>query len=147
MAERYRSTKDAIALTATVAKTVIEISTPATRRAWICGWWISFDGATATNTPVLVELARATAAITGTSITPNPVDSAGVAALSTVRHTATVEGTIGVIMDQWRVPPTGGIQVPFEQRDYVLVPVSGFWRIRCTAAQAVDATVGFWFEE
>jgi hypothetical protein len=147
MAERYRATKSGIALVATVAKTVLELSTPATRRAWICGWWISFDGATATNVPVLVELARATVAITGTSFTPNPVDSAGVAALSTVRHTASAEGTIGVIMDTWDVPPTTGIQIPFEQRDYVLVPVSGFWRIRCTAPQGVNATVGFWFEE
>lgn len=147
MAERYRASINDIALSAGVAKTLIEISTPASRRGWICGWWVSFDGATATNTPVLVQMARATAAITGTSLTPDPVDSSGVAALSTVRYNATVEGTIGVILDQWRIPPTTGYQVQWEQRDYVLVPVSGFWRIKAQAAQAVNATIGFWFEE
>lgn len=147
MAERYRWTKADIALVAATAKTVVELQTAASRRAWVCGWWISFDGATATNTPVLVELLRASAGITGTTLAANPVDVAGVAAVSTVKHSASVEGTGTTVLDTWRVPPTSGIQVPFEQRDYVLVAVSSFWRIRCTAPQNVNATVGFWFEE
>lgn len=147
MAERYRWTKDAIALGAGVAKTVVEISTAATRRAWICGWWASFDGTSSANTPVLIELLRASAGITGTTLAANPVDVAGVAAVSTVKHTATVEGTGTTVLDTWRIPPTGGIQVPFEQRDYILVGISAFWRIRMTAPQAVNATIGFWFEE
>jgi len=147
MAERYRWSKDAIALGAGVAKTVVEVQTAATRRAWICGWWISFDGVSSANTPVFVELLRASAGITGTTLAANPVDVAGVAAVAVVKHTATAEGTGTTVLDTWRIPPTGGIQVPFEQRDYVLVGVSAFWRIRCTAAQSVNATVGFWFEE
>jgi|SRR5436190_16940921 len=147
MAERYRWTKDGIALVAATAKTVVELQTAASRRAWVAGWWISFDGATATNTPVLVELLRATAGITGTTLAAANVDPNGVAAVATVKHSASVEGTPGTILDQWRVPPTSGIQVPFEQRDYTQVKVSDFWRIRCTAAQGVNATVGFWFEE
>ena len=147
MAERYRWSKPDIALVAATAKTVVELQTAATRRAWVCGWWISFDGSTATNGPVLVELLRASAGITGTTLAANPVDVAGVAAVSTIKHTATVEGTPTTILDNWRVPPTSGVQVPFEQRDYILVGVSAFWRIRATAPQGVDCTVGFWFEE
>jgi hypothetical protein len=147
MAERYRWSKPDIALVAATAKTVWEAQTAATRRFWLCGWWISFDGATATNGPVLIELLRASAGITGTTLAANPVDVAGVAAVTVIKHTATVEGTGTTILDNWRVPPTGGLQVPFEQRDYVLVGVSAFLRLRCTAPQGVNATVGFWFEE
>lgn len=147
MAEVYTCAQDAIALVAATAKTVVEISTPATRRAWIRRWWIEFDGVTAANVPVKTELARATGVITGTTITPNPVDPAGVAALSTVRFNATVEGTIGVVNDTKRIPPTSGYEMYLDPRAYLLVPVSGFWRIRLTAAQGVNATVGIEFEE
>lgn len=147
MAEVYTVAQDAMALVAATAKTVVEISTPATRRAWIRRWWVEFDGVTAANAPVKCELARATAVVTGTTVTPNPVDPGGVAALSTVRFNASAEGTIGVILDTKRVPPTSGYEMYLDPKAYVLVPVSGFWRIRLTAAQGVNATAGIEFEE
>src|SRR2546430_15132539 len=92
MAERYRWTKADIALIAATLKTVAELQTAATRRAWIAGWWISFDGSTATNGPVLVELLRASAGITGTTLAANPVDAAGGAEGRKVQQNATSRG-------------------------------------------------------
>jgi len=147
---KYIASVDAIALAAGVAKSVLELATPATARAKILEWWIMFDGVTAANTPVKCEVGRFSAAITtATTITPAQADAADGVSQLTVKHTATVEGagTVTANMPIFRIPPTSGFYYQAVGGNEILLPVSGFWRMRLTAAQVVNVAVGCIWDE
>lgn len=148
MADAYSLSVDGIALGAGVAKTIIELATPASRSARLAQWWVEFDGTSAANTPVKVELMRGSATITGTTLTPVKYnDPNAPASLVTAKHTATVEGTATDLMESHRVPPTGGLVIQYPLGREPEIALSTFLRIRCTAAQAVNVTVGAIWEE
>lgn len=139
-----------IALAAGTAKSVLELGTPANIRARILEWWVEFDGVTAANTPVLVEIGRFGAAVTtATTLAGVALDPGDAPALVVAKHSATAEGAGAVVghAQVHRVPPTSGLwyQAPLGQ-EFVLA-VSTFWRMRLTAAQAVNATVGVVWSE
>ncbi len=137
--DKYVASADGVALVAATAKTVVNIASPATARFRVTGVEVSFDGVTAGNTPVLVELVRQTNAGTVTAVTPVPVDSAAPAALGTAGKNATVEPTGPTVIKSFRLSPNGGTAfVPLVGADMITVPVSGFFGIRCTAAQNVN---------
>lgn len=141
----YSINVDGVALVGATAKTLIEIPTPSTRRALIKEWWVDFDGVTAGNTPVKVEVQRFDiAATTMTILAGNPLQGDPVA-LVLSRHTASTEGAgVPTAASGWikRIPPTSGFHyIAVEGRELIL-PVSAFFRIRLTAAQAVNATCG-----
>jgi hypothetical protein len=146
----YVMSVDAVALAAGTAKSVLELSTPATDRVWIKEWWVEFDGVTSTAVPVKVEAGRFSAAVTtATTFTAGKFDAADGTASSTAKHTATVEGagTIDAGAVLHRIPPTSGYHYVAPLGQELVVPVSGFWRLRLTAAAIVNATVGVvWFE-
>lgn len=147
MAEIYIATFDAVALAAATAKSVLELSTPATTRAWVRRWWVEFDGTSASNVPVLVELLYASAIVTGgVAVTPRSM-TGGPASLCTVNKNPTGEGTPGNLDEQHRIPPTGGFMFQWSPDAYKIVPISGFWRIRCTAANVVNVSGGIEFEQ
>lgn len=58
-------TSGAVALAAATAKTVYQIIAASNHRIKIKAWGVYFDGATATNVPVVVKLDRQTTAIGG----------------------------------------------------------------------------------
>lgn len=147
MAEQYVTTVDAVALAAATAKSVLELITGASTRAIITSWWVEFDGVTASNVPVKVEVCRASAGITGTTITAVKYKDYAPAAITTVKHTATVEGTVTDVLEIHRVSPTSGILVQYPLGREIEVPISSFLRLRLTAAAVVNATVGFAWEE
>jgi hypothetical protein len=130
---------------AATAKSIVEIKTASTGGAVILAWSVTFDGVTATNTPVKIEVGRFSAAVTtnATSITPSKVSYGfnGIASTATVGANASTEGA-GTASDVeiYRVPPTSGLVWQESLGMEWVVPASGFFRIRCTAAQAVNAT-------
>jgi hypothetical protein len=130
----YLVSVDNIALVAATPKTLIELATGA-KRIRIVDWSVTFDGTSGSATPVKLEVGRFSAAITtGTSVTPDKFELADGAALVTAKHSATVEGAgtpSGVLI--YRVPPTGGIVMPAPLGRELVVPTSGFWRIRANA--------------
>lgn len=145
----YFASVDAIALTAATAKSVFELATPSTTRARITEWWVEFDGVTPTNTPVKVEVGRFSAAVTtATGVTPSKYEPGDPASLMTAKHTATAEGA-GTASDVFlhRVSPTSGLYVQYPLGRELVLAVSTFFRIRCTAAQAVNASFGVSWEE
>ena len=146
---KYEVSVDAVALAAATAKSIFELATSANNQAKIRSWWVEFDGVTASNTPVKVEVGRFSAAVTtATAVTPSKLDGAGVASLSTAKHSTSTEGA-GTFDagETHRIPPTSGMYVQYPDGDELVVGVSGFFRIRCTAAQAVNATFGCaWYE-
>lgn len=141
---------DAVALSAATAKTLVEIGTPATDRAQIKEWWVEFDGVTAGNTPVKVEIGRFSAGVTtATTLAAEKLDSADGAAAVVAKHSTTVEGAgaINAGSKVHRIPPTSGYHYVAPMGSEFVIAVSTFWRIRCTAAQAVNATFGVIWEE
>jgi hypothetical protein len=146
----YTVTVDAIALVAATAKSIFEIGTASTNRAKIKEWWVDFDGVTASAVPVKVEVQRFSAAVTtATTITPDPIDGAE-AAESTCKHSTSTEGAgTATAGSGWikRIPPTSGFHYIAVEGRELLIPVSAFFRIRCTAAAGVNVSFGFVFEE
>lgn len=146
----YTFTVDGVALVAATAKSVLELGTAATDRATIVSWWAEFDGATATAVPVKIEVGRFSAAVTtATTGTVAKYSTAEGASATVLKHTTTVEGagTIEAGAEIHRVHPQGGIVIQYPLGRELIVALSTFWRIRLTAAAAVNVTVGVVFEE
>lgn len=146
----YSINIDALALVAATAKSVIELGTPATERALIKEWWVDFDGVTATAIPVKVEIQRFSAAVTtATTLAGDPLQGDPAASVL-AKHSTTTEGagtpTAG---SGWikRIPPTSGFHYLAVEGRELLIPVSAFFRIRITAAAAVNVTAGVVWEE
>ena len=135
-----------IALASGVAKTVIEVQGVANKSNWIQYFSLSFAGVVS-DVPVLVEIMRATAAATATTVTPAQKNPQGTAALAVVKHTATVEGTASSPpLESYYVTPNGGLfALQYPLGDEPKVTSTSFWRIRCTAPsnETVAVTVGF----
>lgn len=133
--------------TGTSLKTLLELITASTDRLTLISWWVEFDGATASDTPIKVELVRASAGITGTSITPLKYTDYAPAAATTAKHTATAEGTPTDILEVHYVPPTAGLIIQYPLGREIQVPVSSFIRARVTAGVGVNAAVGMVWDE
>lgn len=77
---------------------------------------VSFDGTTATNTPILIKLTQS-ASITGgsaSSITVHSMrDSAASVSVTANTYTAEPAYTSQNTLKQWYVPPTSGIVIQF----------------------------------
>lgn len=145
----YWVSVDAVALSASTAKTIFELGTSSAVRAKITEWWVEFDDTAPTNTPVKVELGRfSTGVTTATSITPEKYLTGDSASACTCKHSATAEGA-GTADDIFfhRVNPTSGLYVQYPLDRELIVSTSSFLRIRCTAANAVNATFGISWEE
>lgn len=148
-------TAGATALAAATAKTLIMIIAGANRQCVMTEFSNSFDGVTASNTPVLIELVgstQATAGTPGTSPTPYLIRGLG-AALATAAESYSVEPTVLTQAKEYLVTPNGGclvVQFPLG-REYqsnlsgsaTLLGIG----IRDTAPQVVNARAYVEFEE
>lgn len=134
------------ALTASTAKTIIQIVAPSTRRLRIVEVGVSFDGVTAADQPVDVDLIRQTTAGTMTAFgAPLLVDPAETAAIASAHNVnATAEPTAADIIGAWQVTPNGGLWlVQWTPDEAPLVAASGRIGLRCTpgaSATSVNAT-------
>ena len=146
----YSITVDAIALVGGTAKTCLELGTSATvSRALLCAWWVDFDGITATAVPVKVEAQRASAAVTtATTLTGEKFDPADGGPATVSKHSTSTEGA-GTLNggEIHRVHPQTGFFREYPQGRELVIPLSGFWRLRLTAAANVNATVGALWSE
>ena len=122
------------AIAATTAETLIQIVTPSTRRAELIRWGVSFDGVTATDAAVDVELLRQTTAGTASAQTPLLLNPADPAALCSAQITFTAEPTAGDILEAHQVTPIGGLLVVEYARDErPVMAVSTRLALRATA--------------
>jgi hypothetical protein len=140
----YSIAVDGIALGAATAKTVLELGVSANDRVALIAWWVEFDGATSTAIPVKVEAQRASAAVTtATTLTPEKWDAADAAASAVAKHSTSAEGA-GTLNggEIHRVHPQSGFFREYPLGRELVLGLSTFWRIRLTAAAAVNATVG-----
>lgn len=104
-----------IALTAATAKTVLSVIGVANQIIRITEFGLSFDGTSATNEPVTVELCQMTEATSGTNTDQTPVQIYGetrtVQADSKKNYTA--EPTVLTPVKVWLVHPQTGIEMQF----------------------------------
>jgi len=147
----YWLSVDAIALSASTAKSVLEIAAGSNDPVSIVEWWGEFDGTSSTAVPVKVEVGRfsagVTTATTGTAEKRDTGTSGGGTA-ATVKHTTTTEGAGTADDIQFhRVPPTSGLWYIAPMGREVIIAGSGFWRMRLNAAATVNATVGVVWQE
>jgi hypothetical protein len=139
-----------ISLTAATARTLAAVSTPATRKARLLGFTVSFDSVTSTDQSVLVEVVRFTGtAGTATSRTPVAIDPDSPAALCSgfVNYTAE-PGTPSVLYEMRGTPVGGTLVIPFVPDEAPMADPSQIIGIRATAAQAQsNVRVSLTFEE
>ena len=144
----------AVALVAATAKTVLGVLAPAQFGVDWTSWSIAFDGVSATNTPVLVELCACTFATNppgtnSTTITVQQDYGRAIVAGFTAAYawTAANEPTVITPFDSLTLTPNGGLVV----RDFQFgrtpdSAVSTGFCIRCTAGAAVNVRGNMYFE-
>ena len=147
----YYVSRDATALVAATAKTLVELGTPSNQALRIVDWWVEFDGVSSAAVPVKVEVGRFSAGVTtATTATPDQFDydQNGPTPLTVYKHTVTAEGAgTASAVENHRISPTSGIRIQYPLGREMTILVSQFFRIRCTAAAAVNATFGVIWEE
>lgn len=135
-----------VALAANTKKTVIEVAASATKGLRVAEWWLEGDGENGAAAPMVVEVLRKTASISGTALTPRAKDPNTEPAFS-AKHTATGEGTDGDVIYRHEVHPQGGKHVIFPLGDEIVVPKSGMLAIAVTSPSAVNVIGGFGVRE
>ena len=136
-----------VALAPATAKTVLSVIAPATFGVDLVGFRIGFDGVTAANTPVVVEIVTWTTDGTGTSGTVVQAYGRSITAGFTTKYNYTVEPTTPTAVDRYSLTPNGGAIVYDYPRDRTPdTAVSNVIGIRLTAAQAVNVNATMIFE-
>jgi hypothetical protein len=144
-----------VALTPGAPKTVIMITPGANVACKLVEFSIGFDGTTAANTPVLVELVSCTLATQGTRTIATPQQTYGESTAVNIFSgfvNYTVEPTVEITIKEWLVTPNGGLlilQSPLgrEMTNGVSTSTQKGLGLRCTAQQAVNVRGGMEISE
>jgi hypothetical protein len=145
----YTAPGNSSALTAATAKTVISVLAPSTFGVNWLRYSISFDGATSTAVPALVELCTLSGATAGTSTAVTVVQVGGttITAGFTSGTNFTAEPTVLAPIEKFTLPVYGGTGiVPFTPGQEPNNVVSTGFAIRVTAPAAVNCVASLWFE-
>lgn len=139
-----------VALSAATAKTVISVINAANALIRITEFGVSFDGTTAGNEPVLVELCSSTEATAGTTTDGTPVQMYGPTRTvqADYKYNYTAEPTTLTALKMWLVHPQTGIVVQHPLgREVEQVTTADAVCIRCTAPNTVNARAYMCWEE
>jgi hypothetical protein len=140
-----------VALTGTTAKTAVSAAAAANQVIKILSQRVSFDGATSTNAPALIESGRCTfgGAGTSTSVTPSKLDPGRAETIQTTgAKNYSAEPTTITPIDPADVPQYNGfleVMTP-DSRPNIVVGGQG-WVIRITSPTNVNTTGKLVFEE
>ena len=135
------------ALAASTVETLVQVTAPAGGYCSVVAWGISFEGVTAANEPVLVDLLRQTTAGTGAAFTPLEWNELGRAASSTALNGFSAEPTAGDILHPNYIDPEGGFEAWYEERLRPVFSSSGRVGLRANANDVVNCTAWLLFEE
>jgi hypothetical protein len=137
----------AVALSAGVAKSVLSVIAPAQFGVDLVGYRLGFDGVTAANTPVVIEIVSFTTDGTGTAGTVVQSYGRSITAGFTTKYNYSIEPTTATLIDTFRLTPNGGAIVYDYPRDRTPdTAVSNLIVLRLTAAQTVNVTATMLFE-
>jgi hypothetical protein len=137
----------AVALVATTAKTILAVIASGQAGIDLRRLRIGFDGVTATDKAVLVELVRYPADGTGTAGTIAQTSGRAIASTGfTTKYNYSVEPASATVLDKWLLTPQGGTVVYDFGDDGPDAGITDLLAIRCTApTSAVNATATMWF--
>lgn len=136
----------AVALSSGVAKTVLSVITPAQFGADIQWLELGFDGVTATDKAILVELVAYTADGTGTAGTVAQSSGRSITAGFTTKYNYSAEPTGATVLNRFTVTPIGGTALYDLSSRSPDIGVSAVFGVRLTAptsAVNANATLGF----
>lgn len=137
----------AVALAVSTAKTVLSVIAPAQFGIDLKKFRVGFDGVTASNVPVLIELVVFTTDGTGTGGTVNQVYGRAITAGFTSKYNYSVEPTTAVVVDRWTLTPNGGtVIIDFPQDSTPDCDVSKLFGLRATAGAIVNVNATMWCE-
>ena len=131
----------------TADQPILAIGTPSTKRVNVTGIRFSVGATTAAaNNVVTVKLARSTTTPTGgSSVTPNPHDSAAPSSVLSYHATPsyTIAPTNNTLLGQWTIPQTSGSmweEFPPGGQEW-MIPVSGFVAVFITLTVATATPI------
>ena len=136
------------ALAATTVETLIQIVSASGSTCEVAGWGISFEGVTAANEPVLVDLLRQSTAGTP-GATPTPVEwrEGALAAGATAGTGFSAEPTAGDILHTEYIDPEGGYNVFYPPGERPVFVNGGRLGLRALANDNVNCTAWVLFDE
>ncbi len=141
-------TAPAVPLTATVAKTVLQITAPANQRLKLLGIIVSFDGTSTTAQPAACRLLRQTSAGTLTSVTAVLQEKSLSETLqATGGKNASSEPSAGDVLKTFYVHPQAGYEWPAPYGQEMIVQGGGRIGLEVTAPATVNCSATFLYEE
>lgn len=151
MTAQYTVNSGKVACASAAAKVVVQIASTTTKTCEITGFDISFDGADATKTPILVELVRETGVSSTGGTAPTPVLEGGDASVTTsmtARINDTTDGAGPTVIRGWLVSPTGGLSYQWPLGREPRLKISDFFALRATTVSGsgtpnYDGTLAF----
>lgn len=146
----YTLNSGEVTLVAATAKSILQLVTPATTRAKITGFSVSFNSVTSSDAPAVVDLLRQTTAGTGgTAATMAALDPDAPAALASGLYDIdSAEPTAGNVLWSGYVTPVGGLFVyNFADGEEPVLDVSNRVGIRVTSPEAVDVIATITYAE
>lgn len=136
----------AVALVTATAKTVLSVISPAQFGIDLLWVEIGFDGITATDKAVAVELVSYTADGTGTAGTIVQTSGRSITTGFTSKYNYSVEPTTPSVLERWSLTPIGGtvlIDLSGRSPDVGVSTVLGLRLTAPTNAVNANATMGF----
>jgi hypothetical protein len=146
------STEGAVALSAATAKSILGVAAPSSFGVDLKKFRVAFDGVTASNVPVLIELCYATFATNGpgtnsTSTTVDQMYGRSITAGFTAAKNWTTEPTELTPLEEWLLTPAGGtIVYDYPLGDTPDTAVSNGFVLRLNAPATVNVRATFLFE-
>src|SRR5437870_1812976 len=135
MAALFTVNSGKVACASAALKVAAQIASTTTKTCKIVGMDVSFDGTTATNTPILVEMVRETGASSTGGSAPTPVLAGGDASVTsamTARINDTTDGSGPSVICGWLVPPTSGFSYQWPLGREITLKISDFVACRVT---------------
>jgi hypothetical protein len=140
-------TEGEVSLLAATAKTVLAVIAPAQFGIDLKGFSVSFDGVTAANEPVLIEVVKFTTDGTGTAATVQQLYGRTITAGFTAKRDYSAEPTVPTVLDELSLDPNKGTfyyDVPLGES--IDTAVSELIGLRMNAPQAVNVRARLRFE-
>lgn len=132
----------------TSAETLIQLVAPSNHRLKILEWGVFFDGVTATDSPIIVDILRQTTAGTSSSLTlVKWNDSDDETLLASALQDFTAEPTAGDILESKEVHPQSGYEKIYPLGQELIVKGGGRMGLRVTAGANVNAIAYIKYEE
>lgn len=145
---QYALTVVSESVAANSVETLLQVAAPSGRGVSLIRWGVSFNGVSASEAPVRVELMRMSSAGVSTTLTPRKIDPLKPPATASGLSAFTQEPTVEDLLEVHQVTPFSGLLVmQYAPDERIQIPSGGRLGIRLLAAGAVNATGFMVFDE